>query len=399
MHALAWILSALTLAAEPAAPPAPPIVSLASGKGLTVRSADDKFSLGVRARIVPRFDLVLPRVEDGAALEPDTRATIATARLWVQGHVLTPKLNYTIQLAYAARDYRDGTISPLFDAFVDWKPHRDINVKVGQYFVTFDRLRTVREFALQMTDRPRPVNELTLDRDVGVTAYSDHFLGDKSPVAWRVGVFGGNGLNGIDAKDGGGLFVGRVELRPLGDLDDDSEGDLENREKPAIAIGGAVAYNLNTARQKSTTGSRYTGGTVDYLHAAGDVVFKWQGLAVQGEYLYRKAAEEEIRSTDADGADVVEYARSGQGVVAQASYHFKPGYEIVGRYSKLWANDDTDPKYISDVQSKGNEVGAGFNTYLNGHRFKWQTSWIALFGEDGFSQADHTISTQLDMMF
>lgn len=385
--------------AEPEKPKKdPPKVTAAIGKGITVASADDKYSMNIRARIVPRFDLNLPPPADGDPLKPKTRATINTARLWVQGHMFSPKFQYTIQLAYAGRDYRDGTISPLFDAFVDWKAHRDASLKVGQYFVTFDRLRTVREFALQMVDRPRPVGELTLDRDVGVTLYSDHLGGDKSPVAYRLGVFGGNGINALTTKSAGAMFVGRLELRPLGDIDDDSEGDLENRARPGLALGVGAAYNLNTNRQRSTTGTALVGGTIDYLHLAGDLTFKWQGFALQGEYLYRDAAEESITSTDADGNAVTEWARSGQGWVAQASYHFKPGVELVVRGSQMFAAEDTDPKFIDEVAAKGNELGAGLNWYKNGHRFKLQTGWIALWGEE-FAKADHTIATQLDVMF
>ena len=389
--------------AEPVAQPAakkkdPPTVSGAPGKGITVTSADEKYSMTIRARAVPRFDVNVPPPNDAGEVDVKTRATITTARLWVMGHLFSPKLQYNVQLAYAARDYRDGTISPLFDAFIDWHAHRDANLKVGQYFVPFDRLRTVREFALQMTDRPRPVGELTLDRDVGVTLYSDHLGADRSPVAYRVGVFGGAGLNQINTKSAGALFVGRVELRPLGDIDDDAEGDLDNRAKPGLALGGAVAYNLNSTRQKSTSGTTYVGGTTNYLHAAADLTFKWQGFAVQGEYLYRKADTEEILSTDADGNAVSEWARSGQGWVAQASYHFKPGVEIVGRGSQLYTFDGTDPKFISDTEAKGNEVAAGLNWYRNGHRFKVQTTWIALFGK-AFSKADHTIATQVDVTF
>ena len=93
-----------------------------------------------------------------------------------------------------------------------------------------------------------------------------------------------------------------------------------------------------------------------------------------------------------------EWARSGQGWVAQASYHFKPGVEIVGRGSQLYTFEGTDPKFISDTEAKGNEVAAGLNWYKNGHRFKVQSTWIALFGKE-FSKADHTIATQLDVTF
>jgi hypothetical protein len=325
---------------EPPAPKAdpaklPPKVVVAPGKGLTVTSGDDRFSVQLRARVVPRFEINLPPAPDGEPISPKTRATIQTARLWLSGHLFNPKLQYLIQIAYAGRDYRDGTVSPLYDAFVDYKAHRDLSVKVGQYFVPFDRLRTVREFALQFTDRPRPVGELTLDRDIGVTIYSDHFLHDRSPVAWKLGVFGGQGIPALNTKAAGALFVGRVEVRPLGDLDDDSEGDLDNRKKPGLELGGGVAYNLNTSRQKSTTGTTYLGGTVDYLHGAADLTFKARGFALQAEYLYKKAGEEQILSTDADGAARTEWARSGQGWVVQGSYHHPTGVELVARGSQM----------------------------------------------------------------
>lgn len=376
----------------------PPIVGVAPGKGLTVTAADDRFSLTLRTRFVPRFDVHLPPPADGEPIKPETRAAIATARVWIHGHAFSPKLQYMLQLAVAARDFRDGAISPIFDAYIDYKPLRDLNIRVGQFFVPFDRLRTVREFALQMTDRPRPIGELTLDRDVGITLYSDHLGGDQSPVAYRLSVFGGGGIHQVGLRPAGALFVGRLELRPLGEIDDDSEGDLERRVKPGLALGVGAAYNLNAWKSKSTTGTTYVGGTTDYLHLAGDLVFKTHGFALQGEYLYKKASEEQILSTDADGAAVTEWGRSAQGWVAQGSYTFPHGIELVARGSQMYALGDTDPKLISELEARGNEVAAGFNWYRNGHRFKVQTTWVALFGDD-FSKADHTIATQVDMTF
>lgn len=381
--------------AAPAKPTkVPPNVEVAAGKGLTVSSADGKNAFTVRARFVPRFDASFV----GAGDAPTTRASIATARLWFQGHVFDPKFTWLVQLAVAGKDFRDGATSPIFDAYVDYKVHRDASVKVGQYFVPFDRLRTVREFALQMTDRPRPVGELTLDRDVGVTVYSDHLGADRSPLAYRVGVFGGGGTNLTSSKPAGALFVGRLELRPFGDVDDDSEGDLENRAKPGLALGGGVAYNLNTNRQKSTTGTTVTAGTIDYLHAAADLVFKWHGVAVQGEYVRRQAAEDTLVLLSDDGSVTEQWARSGHGWVAQLSYHAPFGVEWVARGSQMGALGETDPAFVSELQGKRNEVAAGLNWYRNGHRFKVQTTWQAIFGDD-FAAATHTLATQLDVMF
>ncbi|MET0594788.1 MAG: porin [Polyangiaceae bacterium] len=387
----------------PPPPPPPPAkgfeITGEPGKGATI-TMGERFSLNVRSRIQLRYQLHIPPEDAKGERHLDQVLNIGTARLWFSGHVYRPELTFMIQLAVAGRDFRDGAISPIYDAFLDWKVHRDLAVRAGQYFVPFDRLRTVREFALQMGDRPRPVNELTLDRDVGVTFYSDKFLDDKSPFAWRLGAFGGGGTNLVDGKKPGVLLVGRLELRPFGAIDDDSEGDLERRAKPALAIGAGFANNWNTNRARSTTGARFVGGTTDYRHAAADLVFKWSGFALQAEYLWRRASNDLILSTGPDGMTITEATRSGTGWILQASYVLDPPIEFVGRLSRLSTFAGTDPRFIQEVRSFGQETAAGVNYYFNGHRFKLQADWIARTPTDfDFSSADHLVHVQLDATF
>jgi hypothetical protein len=386
--------------AAPAPPPGTQQLSGDPGQGLTA-TFGDRFSLNVRSRLQVRYEMAVPRADASGNREIEQIVNIGTARLWFSGHAFRPTLTYMIQLAVAGRDYRDGATSPIYDAFLDWKAHRDFAVRVGQYFVPFDRLRTVREFALQLADRPRPVTELTLDRDVGVTIYSDRFLGDRSPVAWRVGGFGGGGTNLTVGKEPGVLLVGRLEIRPLGPIDDDSEGDLERRERPGVAIGVAAASNWNTNRLRSTTGATFPGGgTTDYHHAATDLVFKWRGFALQAEYLWRRASNDRIASTDASGAPLTDLTRSGHGWIVQTSYVFDPPIELVARLSRMYTVGDTDPRFVSEIQTRGQEVAGGINYYLNGHRFKLQTDWIARMPRDfEIDRADHLIHVQLDATF
>jgi len=382
--------------AEPVKEDKPPIEwSAAPGQGFTVK-AGDKFSMNLKARVQIRYQITDP---SGPA-EPQQTVNLGTLRVGLNGNIFTPNLQYLIQLALAGRDYRDGSTSPVYDAFLDWKAHRDISIKVGQYFVPFDRLRTVREFALQMADRPRPVNELTLDRDVGVTFYSDKFLGDDSPIAYRLGVFGGGGINLTNGRDPGVLAVGRLEFRPFGAVDDDSEGDLERRHNPGLAIGVAGATNFNSDRLRSTTGPTFVGGTTDYYHGAVDMVFKWRGFAFQAEGLYKEAADDAIESEDADGNEVIEATRSGYGWITQASYVFPVPFEVVGRLSGLYAMDGTDPTFVAETETRGQEVAAGVNYYFNKHRFKLQADWIARMPHDfDFSVAENTGHVQVDVTF
>ncbi|MCB9690166.1 MAG: porin, partial [Alphaproteobacteria bacterium] len=300
------------------------VVTAAVGSGVTITSADERFSMNLRGRVQLRETLVVGAPEGEVPRELASQAQVQTARLTLRGHTLSEDLRYTVQLAFSQRDYRDGTVSPLYDAYLDAAASRDLSVRVGQMFVPFDRLRTIREFALQLPDRPRVVSELTLDRDVGVVASSDHLGGDRSVLAYRLGAFGGGGPNTAAPRELGGLLVGRVELRPLGPLDDDSEGDLERRRAPGLALGMGAAYNVNASRVRSTTSTVFEGGTVDYLHLCGDAVFKVRGFAVASEVVLRDAADDRIVSIDDAGTARVEYARSGWGVVVQPSMMLTP---------------------------------------------------------------------------
>lgn len=369
-------------------------VSAKAGKGVTFKT--DSFSVNLRARAQFRFQVHASQPDAGDRTV-DESTQVGGLRLWISGHTISPKLLYNIQLGFADRDYRDGTISPVLDAFIDYKAHRDLNVRAGQFFVPFDRLRTVREFALQMSDRPRPINELTLDRDIGVLLYSDHFLGDRSILAWRAGVFGGNGINKSTASEVGFMPMARLELRPLGEIDDDFEGDQQRRKKPGLALGVGAAANFHTNRVRSTNGGAFQTGTTSYRHLAADAVFKWLGIAVELEYLWRGATKKQF-SGEVAGSTITEFARQGSGWVVQASYTFDPPFELVGRLARLYAPAQTDPKYTIEVDTLGNEYGLGANYYFNGHQFKLQADWIARTGAER-PTLDHVFHLQLDATF
>lgn len=386
-------LSATSHAAEP------PTVAAAPGKGVTITSADDSFSLQLRSRFQLREVVTAKAPGDDGSRDLTAQTQVSTLRLWFSGHVLDPDTRYMIQLALAPNDFRDGTISPIFDAYFDLVGNPNASVRVGQMFVPFDRARTIREFALQMATRPRPVSELTLDRDVGVYLYSNHLGGDDSPLAYRLGVFGGGGPNVLTGKEPGGLAVARVELAPFGYFDDvDQEGDLDRREEPALSLGVGAAYNLNTNRARSTTSTTF-GATTDYLHGAADLVFKLRGFALTVEGLYRDASADVVRSEDDDGNPVVEATRSGWGALVQPSFMLTKKLEASARYSRMGAFEGTDPELVDELAAKENEVAGGLSYYLNGHRFKIQSTWVGTFGEEGFGAAEHAGYLQVDATF
>lgn len=364
-------------------------VSAEPGKGFTVK-AGDAFSAALRAR----FQLRDTFVHTG---EDDTNeVSLRTLRFSLGGNVLDPKLRYNVQLAFGQNDFEQGVSSPLLDAYLDYGGLRDLNIRAGQFFVPFDRGRTVRESALQFVDRAQVIRDLSLDRDVGIDFYSEDLFGLGNRLGYHLFVGSGDGRNRVGGQTLGPLVGARLVVRPWGKFDDDQEGDLARSPSPKLAIGIAGAYNPDTDRQNSTYGATLTLGRVNYLHAAADVTFRYAGLSVFGEALYRHANRDQFVSPE--DATVSEWSRSGFGYLVQAGYLAVPTFEVVGRWEQEFAETGTDPKFVKQVDSRGNQVGGGFNVYLNGHALKVQADYFYAF-RGGASDAVQTARLALDGSF
>jgi hypothetical protein len=266
---------------------------------------------------------------------------IKTMRLMLVGQALVPELQYLVQLAFGSNDFEKDNASPLVEAYVEYTGWRDLNVRVGQLFVPFDRARTIREFALRLVDRPQVVQELTLDRDVGIMLSSSDLFG-RRVLGYNLFVGGGEGRNRFGGQAQGPLGVLRLTLRPFGPFDDDFEGDLERLPRPRLAISVAGAYNYQTNREKSTYGKTLTLGTLDYTHGAADVVFKYAGFSLLTEVLVRRARQAHL-DDEVDGAAVREWSRSGWSYLVQAGMMVSRRVEIAARWDHLVALTGTGP--------------------------------------------------------
>lgn len=373
------------------------------GRGLTVR-VGDAFASNLQARVQLRSTLGFP-VDDDPDTEPTQELQVRTLRVWLRGHVVDPHVRYGLQLALGANDFEAGNASPIFDAYLELTHLRALNLRVGQFFVPFDRARTIREFALQSVDRAQLVRELSLDRDVGVVLQSQDLFGDDGRFGYHVGVFGGDGRNRFGAHALGFLTTLRLFVRPFGAFDDDQEGDLTRQPSPRLMIGAGLAYNHATDRPQSTTGQPYAFGTFDYLHAAADVVFKLAGVYLLAEVIYRQAMNGRAH-TQIDPATMQEqtvWARDGWGVLAQASYNVGPvldlaQLELWARYEQLEAIGETDPRLRELVRTRGRGLGGGVNLYFQQHALKLQLDWAHWFG-DAPGVGEHLARLQLDASF
>lgn len=370
----------------------PPIrFGAAPGEGASIETKDGKFALNLRARIQVRDTFTHDEKGDS------NEFTLKTMRLWLTGHALVPELRYGIQLAFGPGDFEKDNPSPLFDAFAEYVGIRDLNIRVGQFFVPFDRARTIREYALELVDRANVVRELTLDRDVGVMLSSSDLFGTKGVLSYNLFLGGGDGKNRIGGQKLGPLVVGRLTLRPFGTFDDHMEGDLSRDKRPRLAIGVAGGYNVNASRQNSTYGTIFPAGNVSYTHAVADVVFKCAGFSVLAEGVLRQASKDKIVG-EVDGAPTEAWSRSGRGYFVQAGMMLHQRVQVVARWDQLFAAKGTDPELVKLAQTAGRTVGGGVNVYLNGHALKIQTDYHYSFGPE-MVEGKHVVRAQLDATF
>src|SRR5689334_4225433 len=104
-----FVLSLATLAFAADPPAEPPTVSATPGRGFTIATADGKFSMNVRGRIMLRETLTAAIPDDAGERDLTLLSQVYTARVYFTGHTLSEDTKYVLQLAVAPNDYRDGT--------------------------------------------------------------------------------------------------------------------------------------------------------------------------------------------------------------------------------------------------------------------------------------------------
>jgi hypothetical protein len=337
----------------------------ALGHGYTLRAKDDKSLLNIRLRT---------QFQGFVETQPEERADIGflirRLRVVLQGHVLDKDIRYYVQLGLSPRDQESDLLVPVRDAQMLWTGLRDLNLRVGQMKVPFNRERVVSSSALGMVDRSNVNAELNLDRDIGIMVQSRDLFGLRELLRYNLGVFGGDGRNRTTSGTGL-LYAARIEVAPFGSFDDYSEVDFKRSSKPRLALGFAAAYSDATPRARATTGDTFKAGTADYRHGAADLIFKLGGLSLQAEVLFRKASQTVLTKVEEDGTVITEHPRSAWGYMVQAGFLIDGHWEPSLRYGEVRPFDTTNPRLVRD-----REIGGGLGYYFHKHDLKVQLDYF-----------------------
>lgn len=356
--------------------------------GFSVSTDDGRWSLGILTMM--QFLYTASHVETPPAGTNANTGTlqIRRARLFIQGTAFSPHLKVSLQLQFSPRDLGIGngiagsTVRqpPVFWGYVMYDRLRDVIPQIGFFFVPYSRQRMTPPWKGQFGDSSIAAYEFGFDRDIGVALRSSDLGGLGGRLRYAVGAFIGDGYDWGVERDFGMQYVARVEILPFGTFDDYAEGDFARTRTPKLAIAGAYSFVDNDPRTRPLGPAPGDGGTTDTHNATADLVFRWAGLSILGDFFWRQGHRNPGHAQISDGTGgmipaPVERPRNGMGWTAQAGLLLpKLPFEIAGRYSGVRALGDETSVLRLD------EVGPAFSYYAYQHALKLQLDYFHQFG-------------------
>jgi len=321
----------------------------------------DKARLSISNRIQLRFT---NDQEDGEDARGSFR--IRRAKTKLAGWIYSPDLEYELQMNWA------DTSNSLEDAMVNYDTTRGrkaFQIKGGQFKVPFGRQELTSSGSQQFVDRSIVSNEFAKGRDIGLQLWG------RTPhgrVEWSSGMFNGNGRNKSSNDNSRYQYDARVLWQPFGDAKY-SESDFESTDKPLLALGaGYETNNMDDQDPNTNQISRKVLGT--------DVVFKFKGLSVFGEYFKRRNEPEATADYDSTG------------------FHAQIGYFVFQRHVELalrYATFDPSDEVPGNDQT---EKGVAVNWFVNKHNLKLQADYRRI-EDDAADTTDAQARLQFQFIF
>ncbi len=255
--------------------------------------------------------------------------TFNRARLGVVGNI-PYDISYYMFVEYSP--FKNN--SPyLLDAFITYsRLNPFMNISMGQFKSPFSMERNTGCSGLHTVNRSLVVEELAMDRDIGILMYGDY----KKMLSYKFGIMNGAGRGMKDdnkAKD----YIGRLVLSPISGL----------------KVGGGFSLGKRVPSQvdaEDDERNRYSA----------ELEYKWNNLLVQGEYIYG----EDIGSYTTGGGCGGEPVVVHQGTMKRSGYFFQTLYMTPWNIQPVFKYEvyDTDLDLDDNTQ---NVMTFGFNYFLN----------------------------------
>ncbi len=326
-------------------------VSFKLGNGLTVSDADTSMSFNLS--FINQNRIEVNKVFD-KSIKPTVAAQVRRIRFRVNGYFFHNKLQYFTQIGLSPIEIKNGI---LLDAFVKYNPNKHFSLQFGQGKLPGNREQITPMQFQEFVDRSNTDALFRLDRDFGIQLQTT--FGKKMIVKPTISVATGEGRNYSSASFQHFDYTARVEWLPLGDFKNYTYSDFVRDSKPKLALGVAYDFNNKAIFQNGQLGGNTIGDSLqkDIHTVIADMTFKWKGLNIYGDYIYRTVKNDTANSY-----------RKGHSFFVASGYTFKKHYDIAFRYNHTFAGKTGNLDKTSDYT-------LSFAKYFYEHNLKIQTDY------------------------
>lgn len=367
------------------------------GKGLyNVVAADSSWSMkfGLRFQQLYVGENV---ISDADGIQPGTSTfLIRRARLKFGGFAFSPKLKYKIELGVSNKDLGkvDATTNfaprMILDAVLKWNFYQNFELWGGQTKLPGNRERVISSANMQFVDRSMLNKNFNIDRDMGVQLRHHFTFGKNFLVREMFALSQGEGRNVVQNNIGGLQYTGRLEFLPFGKFSGKGDyvgSDIKREKTPKLSIAGTYNFNDRAVKTKGSQGSYMTDATTSnvdgYFNSNvttifADMMFKYKGISVMGEYAFLDANVINHYSADSTSTATVS---AGSGLNLSVGYLFKNNWEVAGRYTTFTPN-------VLIGKENEQRYTLGVSRYIVGHALKVQ-------GDVTYKAKDNSTSSAL----
>lgn len=333
----------------------------------------------------------------------DSQFLIRRARLKFGGHAYSPRLKYKVELGLTNRDisgassHTKGAPRVILDAVIKWNFYKNLTLWAGQTKLPGNRERVVSSANLQLVDRSLLNSNFNIDRDMGAQLRHHFKLGENFTIREMISVSQGEGRNVTDPNLGGYQYTSRLEILPFGEFKskgDYTGGDLKREEKPKLALAGTFDMHDRAVKSKSNQGDYMTNDVgyfeTDITTIFADMMFKYKGVSIMGEYAIRTAAQDSVANSD--GTKTGEVVGVGTGMNFQVGYLFKNNWEVATRYTSIALDKNVTGRELQT------QYTLGVSKYFEGHKLKVQSD-ISYLTEEKNSDSGLMYRLQFELHF
>lgn len=312
----------------------------------------------------------------------------------MSGVAVNEKVDFFLQLDYSRPD-------PLLDAWIGYHPFKGFTMAFGQkQNIANNREMLLMEDQLTFPGRSLLSTEYSRSgREFGI--FLEQRFGKSFGVVPQFSATSGDGRNsfGADSRDidlGGFKWSGRIDLYPLGYFTPGNEvmiADLYHEQEFKFVIGGAASYNDGASEAVGEGHGDFTlydsqgnPRQPDYRQVYGDILMKYKGFSLLGEYNVSTATKLEGVFKEENGdallpTEISQYLALGTGYNVQLGYVTKNGYGLDFRYSGV------TPEFENVDSVIGSRDGwtLGASKYFKGNDLKVQAAFSQINQTDGSS--------------